>query len=1025
MSRLYFEKCGRNQIRDFSALEHVNIRFWQYLFHLSLSVSYETPGTMTTRIEQLSSSFGWDLINDLGALPENEDIIIDFLLERLQRGQIYTWVGPLLLALNPNNEVSTSHLYTVSEFDKYINMSSIIYEANPHIFAVATKAHYSLTKELGRNCQVIVISGETGTGKTFNAFKCLEFLSMVNKNSISPCQGDYTYNIMPRITDACRLISAFTTACTERNEVSSRHGQLLQLHYKGGAISGATINSFLLERSRVTKGSSNFQIFYQIMFGMLDTELNAFNLFINENYDLLSTIDYNKKKYFQEGFQDTVRTLENLKFEADQRTNIFQVLALLIHMGNIRFIQNSEACTVDIINQKSREALKNTSILSSLTEESVIELLTTALINPESIWRKHTAYHRQLSTIEACYNRLHTIIRHLYDLLFHWVLKRTNEILSIKNKCSEWLGILDIFGFESFNKNGIEQLCVNYANEKMQQYFMEIYLENSRKDLQDEGFIEDNITLDTINLYKERLNILEEILFLTLNDASQSPLIINMPSLIDLVCRNSHNGNQKIISEREGDFIIEHYSGRVAYSIKDLLAKNTDKIPNEVSIIFRASKNKFLGSLIDIEEEHLHSVKTCTKKRTVLAKLRCNINALIKELKKCDVHYVRCVRPNRLKESEWDRKDFRKQLACIGVFDALPLVKCKYPIRLHYKDFCQRYSKKPTENSDLNACKIILESVVPKRKLHLFVHYGKQMIFLTESVFFQLETCRRNYRIMCANKIKTFWIKHSKWEIFLHILFLSINLMMFTGRRTISTISKYSTINYTTQDDYTPNDEVSSIKNILGRKLKKLSNSDDDDVFITEPTSFQTNDLKGYPNSATKNEKETDNFNTEINMKKINSGNKKENSIYFKNQLKNLDSKHDIQNNITKFVEESNSDTFTESKNGKDFCKYTDDNNNPFKQYLGHITLNNSLTNTQPAENCDKQKCSIHYDEVSIFFSRIMVLIFVHTLFYKNGILSRRRLAKVAIRIYTRRTCLINSHVIPRSELPQGLQDCL
>lgn len=113
---------------------------------------------------------------------------------------------------------------------------------------------------------MIIISGETGTGKTFNTFKCLEFLSMVNKASMLPRRDGYTRDIMPRITDACRLISAFTTACTERNDVSSRHGQFLRLHYKDGAISGATISSFLLERSRITKGSSNFHIFYQVRF---------------------------------------------------------------------------------------------------------------------------------------------------------------------------------------------------------------------------------------------------------------------------------------------------------------------------------------------------------------------------------------------------------------------------------------------------------------------------------------------------------------------------------------------------------------------------------------------------------------------------------------------------------------------------------------------------------------------------------------------------------------------------------------
>ncbi|CAK9828447.1 Unconventional myosin-XIX [Anthophora retusa] len=907
---------------------------------------------MPAASEQPISLIGRDLINDLSALPENEDIITDFLLERLQRGQIYTWVGSLLLTLNPNNEISTSHLYNSSEFNKYTNISDI-YEANPHIFTVAAKAHYNLTKQFGKSCQVIIISGETGTGKTYNAFKCLEFLSTVNKNSVQPSQDICTYNTMIKITDACRLISAFTTACTEKNEVSSRHGQLVRLHYKGGIISGATIDSFLFERSRVTRGSHNFQIFYQMIFGLANAQLETFYLSKDDCYDILSVVDYTKGTYYQESFQDTLKALDISGFEPDQQNQIFHVLALLIHMGNIKFVKNGETCAIDLSSNKSKEALKNTCTLSSLTEDTMIELLTTILINPQSTWRKHTSYHRHLVTVDACRNRLHSIIRHMYDLLFRWILNHINNTLSLQQEYSQWLGILDIFGFESFDKNGIEQLCVNYANEKMQQYFIESYVENSHKDLQEEGFITNCNSLNTINLYKKRLNIIEENLFLTLNDACQTPVEINMSTIIQLTCKNLNNVQRKFLSEKEGNFIIEHYSGPVAYSIKDLLSRNADKVPNEISLIFNISRNKFLRTLINSEEEQHFMVKTTTKKKTMLAKLKYNMDTLIKELSKCDLHYVRCVRPNRSINNKWDRKDFKKQLACIGVFDALPLVKCKYPIRLRYRDFYLRYSKKNTEIIDRDKCKLILEAISPKKELDTLVHFGNQLIFLTESVLLKLETYRRNYRVKCINKIQTFWIKYR-----------------------YKTTSRYVTNDCQMQNVHKTSEIATHTKFILDRGSRKSNNSEEEDeVFRTS--------------SPLKN-KEVDHS-------------------YFATK-----SKRDVKD--VNLIENS-FETHSESKNNDTKIKH-----GVLKKHLDDITLHISSTNTRYADNDDEKIWSIRYDAERNFYT---IRINSCTFFYKNGILSRRRLAAIPIRMHTRATCLTNSHILPRSALPQGLQDCL
>ncbi|KAG7207440.1 hypothetical protein KM043_009083 [Ampulex compressa] len=767
---------------------------------------------MSAVTENPSSPFGWELINDLGALPPNEDKIVDYLLERLQRGQIYTWVGSLLLVLNPCNEIATNDLYNSSQLDKYINPTDALRkEIIPHIFAIAAKAHYKLVHKLGRPYQVIVISGETGTGKTFNASKTLQFLNVVNKNAVRP-QGDSINDIVQKIRHACSVISAFTTASTEQNEVSSRHGQLVQLQYKDGAICGATINSFLLERSRVTRGSNNFQIFYQLIYGLSDMDLKDLMLCRNKDYGVLSMVNRFKKQYYLENFSETSSIMQALGFQARERKDIYLVLALLIHMGDIQFIQEDENCRIDLSTERSREAFKSTCTLSCLSEEDIVELLTTTLIDPKSRWRRHTTYRRKLMTEDECHKRLNSIIRYLYDLLFRWLLNCMNKTLSADYQCTEWLGILDIFGFEFFDTNGMEQLCINYSNEKLQQFFMENYLESGQRDLQEEGFLESKESFDIINVYKRRVCVLEGALLTTLNDAAQSPMIFDMQTVIHNVCSNPDNKKQKFIRERDQQFIIRHYAGSVSYCVKDLISKNTDKVPTEIYIMFAGSGNTFLCSLMSIEDMTIDIAKSNTKKYTMLAKVKQNIDTLLKQLSNCDVHYVRCTRPRRLNECNWDKKDFKKQLAYTGVIDALPLARCKYPIRFSYEDFWNRYGRRCTDVNNLSKkdrCKILLNLLLSSEERDTLIYYGKSLLFMMDSAFYKLEISRREYRKECIDKIQTFWI-NNRWKIRLDHL----------NHSNIIAQNKQQTVN-------------KNINNIPEITYTFCSSPEDDDVFIT------------------------------------------------------------------------------------------------------------------------------------------------------------------------------------------------
>ncbi|XP_072762397.1 uncharacterized protein [Anoplolepis gracilipes] len=914
-------------------------------------------------------------MDDLSSIRQENN----YLLERFERGQIYTWVGTLLLVINPNGEISTcpNLLHTHNPYDKICDVTRK--EVAPHICAVATRAHYRIVEGLGKPDQVIVLNGETGTGKTFNARKALEFLIARNASADKHRGRDVACNIVQRITDACRLMSAFTVASTERNEVSSRHVELVWLEYKMGSICGAMVSSYLLERNRVTMGRCNFQIFGQMMTALMNIdEFADTGLSKDRQYFMSSDLDSSKEQQLRDGCRDTLRAMDILGFTKDQKKDIFQVLSLLIHMGNIRFTQEDDHCRIDTDDQQSKEALENTCKLAGLQKEDFAELLTSTLINPQSFWQRHIIYRRNLNTKEACRYRLHSIIRHLYDLLFHWLIDSVNRILSAR-LFNERLGILDVFGFERFHANGIEQLCINYINERFQQYFMEKHMEFRRRTLQEEDLVEDMKSLD-IARYEDRLNTIEKHLFSTLNDVCLSTVPSDASKLIQQVCANGCPKTKQFLKVRNENLIIQHYAGAVEYSFNDLLFKNLDKIPDEIAVTFGASKNNtFLYRLVN--KSKLHHENGRAKKPTILSKLRHNVNSLTQELDKCDVHYVRCIKPRRLDSREWDRNELRRQLANTGIFDALPLARCKYSIHFSYKEFFKRYYYKRTSfRIRFN----MLKSHLTVNGNDLSVYYGKHFIFLTEHTFLHLESARKQFHVECVRKIEFFWIKYRD------------------NRR------------QNVKENTTANDQTIDIKNELMEKshLERIISMG---INVYAETYWQnTRRNTACDDQAVVN---------------IQDRSTKKNKLENKYHVQLIDysitqEKHPFMPNVsydkTTYIIHWLKDV-SKAMNKKKSKQLSISHNQLVdiqSQDVRHTkrSNNNKLYTENRHENNpeDYNKKDVHVIRYGTF-----------TLFYKNGVLSRCRPARLPVRVHTRLTCLTNSHCLVHTELPLGLQDCL
>ncbi|XP_011307628.1 unconventional myosin-XIX [Fopius arisanus] len=951
------------------------------------------------------SPFGWEYINDLSAISEDIDSI-EYLLHRLERGQIYTWVGPLLLAVNPGIEI-LSDLYDESHHNQYSkDMGMVLLNAPPHLYAIANRARYRLVQGLGNKSQVIVISGESGTGKTFSSRKILDFLAGIDRNTGKLKFSDGVENIAHEIGNVCPLVSAFSTGSTKRNPSSSRHGQLVQLQYNGGAITGACIHSFLLERTRVTQGYDNFEIFYQMMVGLSLEELSPLGLSQGDNYEILGESHPSRFLTYQNAFVATAQAMQTLGFTDTYKSEIFQVLALLLHMGNIKFHETSpENWNMDTTDEKSLAAVTNACRLSSLQEHELAELLTTTLICPKSTRRRHTMYRRGLRTSEACRHRLFSIIRWIYDRLFHSLVDRINDTISDKGD-NHWLGILDIFGFECFESNGIEQLCINYTTERLQLYFMEDYLENGQRALAEEG-LSVLPPPPTLTIYRNRLSIIEQSLFSTMNDACQTPRPPS-PSIVSQQLFMRQSNARIFLKGHAHSFVISHYSCPVEYDIHDLLEKNTDKVPMELSTSFYQTSNSLLKVVTNVPDDTLNDHgRIASKKSTTLSKLKSSMDSLMVELNKCDAHYIRCVKPRRAEDCV--KEDLREQLISSGIIDALPLAKCKFPIRLTYEEFSRRYYL-PIHSIDFKMqFEAALRKIVGSENIAVLMHLGSKRIFMTESLFFELERYRKEHRAACARKIEDFWLTHrekmrNKLQGSEEIL---LKPAIIVTRPSLNPFEDISC-------EEKPGDEQSmeiidpEINNNMG-KTGFIPQIAVNDHIVDLVSPMATRVLKDASGSEAQDDAtnlplrrmQPESVKNQVNVEATGWRTK---DRYVAEWLGNVSPPAD-----SVFEEDDDDDRGQEDQSQVERTNF---------RKSGRLARF-GRSEAAPVFNClSKAEWSNEGTTVVCLDGHIRF-------FYKDRVLSKRRLAEVPLRFHFKKTGLINSCCLPRSEIPRGLQDCL
>uniref|UniRef100_A0A8C1SVW5 Myosin IXAb n=1 Tax=Cyprinus carpio TaxID=7962 RepID=A0A8C1SVW5_CYPCA len=545
---------------------------------------------------------------DLCALPDlNERTLLENLRGRFRQEKIYTYVGGILIVLNPFKFLPIYNPKYVKMYDNHQ-----LGKLEPHVYAVADAAYHAMLQR--RRNQCIVISGESGSGKTQSTNFLIHHLTALS-------QKGFASGVEQIILGAGPVLEAFGNAKTAHNNNSSRFGKFIQVNYQeSGTVRGAYVEKYLLEKSRLVyqeHSERNYHVFYYLLAGASEEERKAFHLLKPEEYHYLNQITKKVHRqhwgnYYEteldcftvEGedlkhdFERLQLAMEMVGFLPATRKQIFSLLSAILLLGNIRYKKKTyRDDSVDIWNP---EVLPVVSELLEVKEEMLFEALTT---------RKTVTVGERLIVpykLSEAGTVRDSMAKSLYGALFDWIVFRTNHAL-LYNKDLEdsdkilSIGVLDIFGFEDYENNSFEQFCINFANETLQHYFNQHVFKLEQEEYRSEGISWHMIGYTDNTACIELISKKPTALLHLLDEECNFPQASNQTLLEKF--KRQHEGNIYIEfpAVMEPAFIIRHYAGKVKYSVKDFREKNTDHMRPDIVALLKSSRKAFICGLMGID----------------------------------------------------------------------------------------------------------------------------------------------------------------------------------------------------------------------------------------------------------------------------------------------------------------------------------------------------------------------------------------------------------------------------------------
>ncbi|XP_055702051.1 myosin heavy chain, muscle isoform X12 [Phlebotomus papatasi] len=679
----------------------------------------------------------------------NDASVLHNLKQRYYNQLIYTYSGLFCVAINPYKRFP---VYTLRCAKMYRGKRRN--EVPPHIFAISDGAYVDMLTN--HQNQSMLITGESGAGKTENTKKVIAYFATVGASGKKDDPTSKKGNLEDQVVQTNPVLEAFGNAKTVRNDNSSRFGKFIRIHFgPTGKLAGADIETYLLEKARVISQQAlerSYHIFYQMMSGAVDG-LKALCCLSNDIYDYhivsqgkttIPSVDDNEEMLV------TDQAFDVLGFTQEEKDNVYKITAAVMHMGGMKFKQRGRE------EQAEADGMEEGERVAKLLGCDVQDLYKNLLKPKIKVGNEFVTQGRNKDQVT---NSIGALCKGIFDRLFKWLVKKCNETLDTQQKRQHFIGVLDIAGFEIFDYNGFEQLCINFTNEKLQQFFNHHMFVLEQEEYQREGiewtFIDFGMDLQScIELIEKPMGILS-----ILEEESMFPKATDQTFAEKL--NTNHLGKsapfQKPKPPKPGcqaaHFAIGHYAGVVPYNITGWLEKNKDPLNDTVVDQLKKSSNKLL---VEIFADHPgqsgggEQAKGGRGKKgggfaTVSSSYKEQLNNLMTTLRSTQPHFVRCIIPNELKQpGVIDSHLVMHQLTCNGVLEGIRICRKGFPNRMVYPDFKLRYK--------ILCISLIKEPCKPEKASEIILNHvqlaedqfrlGKTKVFFRAGVLGQMEELR-------------------------------------------------------------------------------------------------------------------------------------------------------------------------------------------------------------------------------------------------------------------------------------------